>query len=94
MSIDVPHERRARVASRAGLHARPATRLASAAAEQPVRVGIRRGDGPTVDASSVLGLMTLGASHGDEVVLTAEGDRAADVLDAMVALVERELDDQ
>jgi phosphocarrier protein len=36
--------------------------------------------------------MTLGVEHGDEVVLSAEGDGADASLDALVALLERDLD--
>ncbi|NUT92296.1 MAG: HPr family phosphocarrier protein, partial [Saccharothrix sp.] len=53
-------ERRVTVASKVGLHARPAAVLAKAAAGQPVKVTIRKEDGQPVEAASVLGLMTLG----------------------------------
>ena len=64
-------ERTATIASRVGLHARPASMFAEAAAAQPVDVTIAmKGDPPedAMDATSMLSLMSLGASHGDEVV--------------------------
>jgi phosphocarrier protein HPr len=85
-------ERTAIVASAVGLHARPAAVFVKAAGEQPVKVRIRKGDGEPVDAASILGIMTLGVEHGDEVVLFAEGDGADASLDALVALLERDLD--
>ena len=85
-------ERTAIVASTVGLHARPAAVFVKAAGEQPVRVRIRKGDGDPVDAASILSIMTLGVEHGDEVVLSAEGDGADASLDALVALLERDLD--
>ncbi|HEX6578093.1 MAG TPA: HPr family phosphocarrier protein [Jiangellaceae bacterium] len=85
-------ERTAIVASTVGLHARPAAVFVKAAGEQPVRVRIRKGDGEPVDAASILSIMTLGVEHGDEVVLSAEGDGADASLDALVALLERDLD--
>ena len=36
--------------------------------------------------------MALGAKHGEEVVLTAEGDGADEALDWLVALLSRDLD--
>ena len=36
--------------------------------------------------------MTLGAEHGDEVVIEAEGAGASDALAEIVALVEADLD--
>ncbi|GDY28852.1 HPr family phosphocarrier protein [Gandjariella thermophila] len=85
-------ERRVVVASKVGLHARPAALLAKAAAEQMVTVTIRKGDGEPVDAASILGLMTLGAMHGDEVVLSAEGEGADAALDAVAAVIGTDLD--
>jgi phosphocarrier protein len=85
-------ERTAIVASTVGLHARPAAVFVKAAGEQPAKVRIRKGDGEPVDAASILSIMTLGVEHGDEVVLSAEGDGADASLDALVALLERDLD--
>ncbi|KAA2261999.1 HPr family phosphocarrier protein [Solihabitans fulvus] len=86
-------ERRVTVASKVGLHARPAALLAKAAAEQPVKITIRKDDGQPVEAASVLGLMTLGAMHGDEVVLTADGDGADTALEAIAAIIGTDLDE-
>jgi phosphocarrier protein len=85
-------ERRVKVGSKVGLHARPAALLAKAAAAAPVAVTIRKGDGQPVAAGSVLNLMTLGAMHGDEVVLAADGDGADATLDELAALVVTDLD--
>lgn len=86
-------ERTAVVASKAGLHARPAAVFVKAAAEQPTKVSIRKPDGEPVDASSILSIMTLGVEQGDQVVLSAEGEKADDALDTLVALLERDLDE-
>lgn len=85
-------ERRVTVASKVGLHARPAALLAKAAAEQSVKITIRKGETDPVEAASILGLMTLGASCGDEVVLAADGDGADVALDRIAEMVGRELD--
>ena len=45
-----------------------------------------------MDARSILGVMALGAKHGEEVTLTAEGDGADTALDDLVALLSRDLD--
>src|SRR5207253_10915933 len=83
---------RAIVGSRVGLHARPVAVIAQRAAslEATVRIG-REGRDP-VDARSPLLLMTLGAGHGDEVVIEVDGPGASDALAEMVALVEANLD--
>ncbi|TDD65634.1 HPr family phosphocarrier protein [Jiangella aurantiaca] len=86
-------ERTAVVASKAGLHARPAAVFVKAAAEQPTKVSIRKPDGEPVDASSILSIMTLGVEQGDQVILSADGDKADQALDALVTLLERDLDE-
>jgi phosphocarrier protein HPr len=90
-------ERTATIASRSGLHARPAAIFAEAAGESPVEVTIAMAGSPAddaLDAASILSLMTLGAAKGDVVVLRAEGDGAdADAaLDSLVTLLETDLD--
>jgi phosphocarrier protein HPr len=85
-------ERTAVVASKVGLHARPAAVFVKAAAEAPVPVTIRKKDGAAVNAASILSIMTLGVSQGDEVVLGAEGDGADAILDALTELLEQDLD--
>ncbi|MDI5981492.1 HPr family phosphocarrier protein [Amycolatopsis magusensis] len=85
-------ERRVKVASKVGLHARPAALVAKAAATQPVAVSIAKDGGTPVPAGSVLSLMTLGAAHGDEVVITAEGEGAEAAIDAVAELIESDLD--
>ncbi|WP_332602861.1 HPr family phosphocarrier protein [Arthrobacter sp. S2(2024)] len=88
-------ERTATIASRSGLHARPAAIFAEAAGESPVEVTIAMAGSPAndaLDAASILSLMTLGAAKGDVVVLRAEGDGADAALDSLVTLLETDLD--
>lgn len=87
-------ERRVTVASKVGLHARPAALLAKAAAAQSVPITIRKDNTPPVEAASILGLMTLGASCGDEVVLSADGDGSEAALDELVELISTDMDDE
>jgi phosphocarrier protein HPr len=77
------------VGSAVGLHARPAAIISEAAGglDSEVLIGVPGGD--PVDASSALMIMTLGAGKGATVEVSGDGE--ADV-DAIVALVERDLD--
>lgn len=83
--------RTAVVASKVGLHARPAALFVRTAAAQPVPVTIRRPDGDPVAANSILAVMTLGVGSGESVVLEADGDGAQAALDTLGELLEREL---
>ncbi|MCC3289434.1 MULTISPECIES: HPr family phosphocarrier protein [unclassified Arthrobacter] len=88
-------ERKATVASRVGLHARPASIFAEAAAAQPVDVTIAMEGEPAeeaMDASSMLSLMSLGASHGDVVVLRSDGEGAETALEELAKILETDLD--
>ncbi|MHA7277079.1 HPr family phosphocarrier protein [Arthrobacter sp. Hz1] len=88
-------ERKATVASRVGLHARPAAIFAEAAGELPLEVTIALEGEPVedaMDASSILSLMGLGASHGDVVVLRADGDGAEEALETLAKILETDHD--
>ena len=85
-------QRSAVIASRVGLHARPAAVFVKAAASTGLDVTIGRPGAEPVAADSMLEVMTLGAGHGDEVVLTAEGDDADRALADLVALLSTDLD--
>ncbi len=85
-------ERSVAVASKVGLHARPAALFTQAVAAAGIPVTIGTGGRPPVDASSILLVLSLGVPHGQEVTLAAEGERADEVLDELVALLSRDLD--
>lgn len=76
------------VASKVGLHARPASLLikASAAAGVPVTIG-RVGEAP-VNAASMLSVLALGAKHGESVEITvSDGDNSDAILASLVEIV-------
>ena len=85
-------ERQATIASRVGLHARPASLFIAAVTKQPVTVFISKDGSAPLNAASILSIMSLGATHGDVVTLTAEGDGAEAALDELAALLETDLD--
>lgn len=84
--------RTAVIASTSGLHARPAQLLVGAVREAGVPVRISVGDKAPVDAASILSVMALGAGHGDEVTVEAEGAGADAALDRIVELLLTDLD--
>lgn len=86
-------QRTVSVGSAVGLHARPAKLFTQAVAATGRPVTIAKGDGPAVDAASMLRVMALGVGHGDEVTLSADGDDAAELLDRLAAMLASDLDD-
>lgn len=85
-------ERTVIVASRVGLHARPAMLFTQAAAASGLAVTIARPGGEPVDAASILFVMSLGVPNGEEVTLTADGPGADGALAELVALLATDLD--
>ncbi|MFQ4147939.1 HPr family phosphocarrier protein [Arthrobacter sp. LAPM80] len=88
-------EKTATIASRVGLHARPASIFADAAGDLDAEVTIARLGEPVeeaVGADSMLALMSLGIEHGEVVVLRTDDDSVADALDALVLILETDHD--
>jgi phosphocarrier protein HPr len=85
-------ERTAVVAALVGLHARPAALFAQAAAATGIPVTLQSEAGTTVNAASILGVLSLGINQGATVTLTAEGEGADEALASLVALLESELE--
>jgi phosphocarrier protein len=85
-------EKTVTVASSVGLHARPASLFAQAAAKVGVPVTLTSAGGKSVNAASILGVLSLGIGHGEEVTLAAEGDGADAAVEELAALLEKDLD--
>jgi phosphocarrier protein HPr len=86
-------ERTVTVASSVGLHARPASLFSQAASKTGVTVTLSA-KGKSVNAASILGVLSLGIGHDEEVVLAAEGEGADVALDTLAELLATDLDQQ
>jgi len=75
------------VASTVGLHARPAAVFARAAADSGMPITLTAPNGASVNAASILAVLSLGIDHGHEVTLSADGEGADDALDRLVTLL-------
>lgn len=84
-------ERTVTVASAHGLHARPASLFVQAVGASGLAVQVTKGD-KTINAASILGVISLGINHGDDVTLTAEGDGADAVLDTLTEILTTDQD--
>jgi phosphocarrier protein HPr len=69
------------------LHARPAGALSVAAAGFTAAVQLSVGGGSEVDAKSVLSVMQLGASSGQQVTVRAVGPDAKDAVDTLIGIL-------
>jgi phosphocarrier protein len=85
-------ERTVAVASSVGLHARPASLFSQAAAKLGVPITLTSASGKSVNAASILGVLSLGIGHGEVVTISAEGDGADQALDSLTDLLNTDLD--
>ena len=69
-----------------GLHARPASMFVQAAANYSSDIEVTHGES-TVNAKSILAILTLGVHQGAEIIIRAEGDDAEEALKALEELV-------
>ena len=77
------------IANKRGLHARASAKFVTLASQQPCEVQVERdGSGDAVTGTSIMGLMMLGAAMGDHITISAEGEHAAEAVEAMAGLVE------
>lgn len=70
-----------------GLHARPAGMFVKKAAEFKSTVEVLA-KGKTVNAKSIMGIMSLGLAQGDELTISANGEDQESAVNALVELVE------
>ena len=73
--------------NRMGLHARPSTQIATAAARFTAELTITKDD-MTIDAKSVLELLMLAAECGSELTIRGVGDDAQKAVQAIAGLIE------
>ncbi len=74
------------IVNQRGLHARASAKFVRMAEGFDAQVSVSRGD-ETVDATSIMGLMMLGAAAGTAITITANGRQAETALDALCALI-------
>jgi phosphocarrier protein len=82
-------ERAVVIKNELGMHARAATKFVQLAAKFPCEVTVSKvGEGHEVNGKSIMGVLMLVASKGTTVTLRAKGDRAAEAVAAIAALID------
>jgi phosphocarrier protein HPr len=77
----------ATISNKLGLHARASAKLTKLAGGFPCDVWLTRGE-RRVNAKSIMGVMMLAAGLGSAIEIEAEGDRAQEAVDALLALID------
>ena len=75
-----------KIVNKKGLHARASAKFVQTVEKYDAQVTVTRGS-ESVGGTSIMGLMMLSAGTGTEIAVEASGKQAAEVMDALVALV-------
>lgn len=87
MSTDEGFSQSVEIVNKRGLHARASARLAKEAGRFGANITVCKSD-TCVTATSIMGLMMLGAAKGDTVVVRAAGGDAEKALADITQLIE------
>jgi phosphocarrier protein len=74
------------IVNKKGLHARATAKFVQCAARYDADITVSR-CGETVGATSIMGVLTLGAGIGSTITIVAKGAEAQPALDALAALI-------
>jgi phosphocarrier protein HPr len=74
------------ICNKKGLHARASAKFVQTVEKFDAEVKVKRGN-ETVGGTSIMGLMMLAAGPGTTITVEASGPQAAEVVDALAALV-------
>jgi len=77
----------ATICNQRGLHARASARFVKMAAQFDADVRVRK-NGTEVSGRSIMGLMMLAAAPGTSITVEAAGPEAAQVVEALAALID------
>ena len=75
------------ICNKKGLHARASAKFVQTVEKFDAEVRVMRG-GETVGGTSIMGLMMLAASPGTSITVEATGKEAAEVIEALAALID------
>jgi phosphocarrier protein HPr len=81
------------LANQRGLHARASAKFVHLAERFDAAIHVSK-DGETVHATSIMGLMMLGAACGTQITLSATGRQAEEAIAALSALVADKFDEE
>jgi phosphocarrier protein len=81
------------ITNQRGLHARASAKFVKCAEAFDAEITVTR-DGMSVPATSIMGLMMLGAAIGTSIMVEAKGNQAEEAIEALAQLVESKFDEE
>ena len=85
-------EKTVTIRNRAGMHARPAALLVQKANQFKSNIYLEK-DGERVNAKSIMGIITLGATYNTVLKIIAEGVDAKEAVEALAELFEKKFEE-
>jgi phosphocarrier protein len=80
------------VSNRAGVHARPSSILVEATKDFKCSVQFECGSN-TINAKSILGIITLGAAYGSVIKITTDGEDEKEAIDILVRIFDSKFEE-
>ena len=81
------------ITNQRGLHARASAKFVKCAETFNAEITVTR-DGMSVPATSIMGLMMLGAAMGTSIMVEATGAQAEEAVEALAQLVDSKFDEE
>ena len=81
------------ITNQRGLHARASAKFVKCAEAFDAEITVTR-DGMSVPATSIMGLMMLGAAIGTSIMVEAKGAQAEQAVEALAQLVDSKFDEE
>ncbi len=86
-------ERNVTIKNRAGIHARPAALIVQTSSKFASRIWLEKGE-DKINAKSIMGIITLGASFGTPIRILAEGADEEEAAAAIERLFESRFEEE
>ena len=86
-------EKQVQIKNRAGIHARPAALIVQTASQYSSKILLQK-EHETINAKSIMGIITLGAGYETELTIKADGSDEGDAVDALYNLFENKFEEE
>ncbi len=86
-------EKELTIRNRAGIHARPAALIVQTATKFACKISFHK-ENETVNAKSIMGIITLGAGHNTKLTVLADGEDEQDAVEALTRLFENRFEEE
>jgi len=81
------------IKNRAGIHARPAALIVQTASQFESNIYLEK-ESEKINAKSIMGIITLGASYKTDIIVSAEGSDEKEAVDAIASLFEKKFEEE